>query len=139
MGARHGGDAGRRIRAIRSRSADGPATFECTTPWGPLACTLDDILWFGPNEDGVVGHHIEFKDGSRFFGFLSGGPVTVQTRLFGPQTFAPAHIRGLVTAAALAESRDDKPEPLAPDQPHVLLIGGQRLLGQIRSGHAHMS
>jgi hypothetical protein len=113
---------------------DKPVTFECTTPWGRLTCALDDVLWFAPNDDeSVVGHHLEFRDGSRFFGFLSGGPVNVPTRLFGPQSFAPAQIRGLVTVAALARTADEPAPSRVPAEPHLLLTGGQRLIGQFEA------
>ena len=36
-----------------------------------------------------------------------------------------------MTAAATAKSRGDAAEPFVPDQPHVVLVGGQRLLGQV--------
>ncbi len=113
--------------------AAGDATFEATTSWGPIRFRLADVKWFGPAEDGIVGHQIEFKDGSRFFGFLSGPPLELPTRLFGPQQFAPTAVRGLVTAAALVKEKDDAPTAFTADQPAALLSGNQRLLGQIDS------
>jgi hypothetical protein len=113
--------------------ANNGAVFQCTTPWGPVRFTLDDILWLGPAEEGPVGHQIEFKDGSRFFGFLSGGEVLLRTRLFGEKSFAPAQIRALVTSRALAKAKDDAADPPPIDQPHVILTGGQRLLGQVEA------
>ncbi|MGI8601740.1 MAG: hypothetical protein ACR2OZ_01940 [Verrucomicrobiales bacterium] len=114
-------------------AANDAAVFQCTTSWGPVRFSLDDILWLGPTDEGAVGHHIEFKDGSRFFGFLSGPEVLLRTRLFAEKTFPPGHIRALVTSGALAKSREESAEPRALEQPHVLLAGGQRLLGQIEA------
>lgn len=108
----------------------GAASFEATTPWGPLAFSLDDVSWFAPSDDAGVGHQIEFKDGSRFYGFLSGAEITVPTKLFGSRTFSPAQVRALVTSAALAKARSDAADT-PPDQPYVQLSGGQRLLARL--------
>ncbi len=121
-----------------------PAIFLATTPWGTVKFSLDDLLWFGPSDDSPVGQQIELKDGSRFYGYLSGDPVTLSTRLFGGKTFGPPQIRGLITAAAMARVKEEngragtaKPAPVAtvasaePGQPQVVLAGGQRLPGQI--------
>lgn len=113
--------------------AAGDARFECTTPWGPLSFTLDDLKWFAPSDEGLVGHLVEFKDGSRFFGFMSGPPVTAPTRLFGPQTFSTAQLRGVVTAAALAKGRTGAEEDEGLSRPHLVLAGNQLLPGQIEA------
>ncbi len=110
--------------------ADGDARFEASTPWGPLSFRLDEVAWFGPAEETGLGQQIEFRDGSRFHGFLSGPPVRLPTRLFGEREFPPSSIRGLVTAGALAPAREsDRTDPL-PSQPYLVLAGGQRLVGQ---------
>jgi hypothetical protein len=108
----------------------GTTRFEATTPWGPLTFTLDEVAWFGPIDDTGLGQQIEFRDGSRFHGFLSGAPVTLPTALFGPREFAPAAIRGLVTAAAVAAPRAAEATDALPGQPYLVLAGGQRLVGQ---------
>jgi len=102
----------------------GTARFEITTPWGPLACSLEEIAWIGPTEDTSLGQQIEFRDGSRFHGFLSGPAVELPTLLFGPKPFPPSEIRGLVTAAALASPKDPEAAPATPSQAFVLLAGG---------------
>jgi len=104
-----------------------------TTPWGSLALGLDQIAWFGPADDTGLGQQIECRDGSRFHGILSGPPVVLTTRLFGPQEFRPTDIRGLVTAAALSASRSPGHTEAAPSQPYLVLAGGQRLVGQIET------
>ena len=109
---------------------EGLARFEVTTPWGPLAFGMDEVLWFGPVDGGSIGLQIEFRDGSRFQGYLSGSAVVLPTRLFGPREFRPSDIRGLVTAGALAAPKDTGPTEAAPAQPYLLLAGGQRLVGQ---------
>lgn len=106
---------------------------ECTTSWGPLTFTLDDLQWCLPAEDGMVGHLVQFKDGSRFFGFLSGPPVTVKTRLFGSQAFAAAQIRGVVTASALASPKGEEGEDSRLARTHLVLAGNQVLPGQIEA------
>jgi len=109
---------------------EGPARFEATTPWGPLSFSLDEVSWFGPVDGPSVSLQIEFRDGSRFQGFLSGGPVALPTRLFGGREFRPSDIRGLVTAGALAAPKDPSSADPTPAQSYLLLAGGQRLVGQ---------
>lgn len=120
--------AGDQIAVAESPGAE----LGCTTPWGPLSFTLADILWLGPGEEGAVGHQIEFRDGSRFFGFLAGGPVRLETRLFGSREFSPAQLRAVVTSDAVTRSRENA-EAAPLDQPHLVLAGGQRLLGQVEA------
>ena len=50
-----------------------PATFQCTTPWGPLRCTLDDILWLGPTEDGPSGITSNSRMGAGSSDFFQAG------------------------------------------------------------------
>lgn len=111
----------------------GPVLLEAATAWGPLAFSLDDVAWLGPLDETGPGQQIEFRDGSRFHALLSGAPVTLPTRLFGPRAFLPSEIRGLVTAAALAAPRTDVAAAGATGQPYLVLAGGQRLAGQLET------
>ncbi len=111
--------------------------FHCVTPWGAVTFPLDEILWLSPPEDEPVGHHVAFRDGSRFFGFLGGGDTTVETALFGTRTFPFGEIRSILTRSAIAAAaaQEDNPPDLGSGwsggRPGVVLTGGQRLIGQI--------
>ncbi len=111
------------------------------TPWGPVKFNLDDILWISPPEEEPVGHHIEFKDGSRFFAYLADEPVVVKSKLFGDQTLNSGRIRAIVTASLLRRAREKEkdaygisnPEAESLQQPHLVLAGGQRLVGRVNA------
>lgn len=107
--------------------------FECTTSWGPLSFTLDDLNWCLPADEGMVGHLVEFKDGSRFFGFLSGQPVTVQTQLFGAQVFSPAQVRGIIAASALSPHQTTDDDEPRLSRSHFVLAGNQLLPGHLEA------
>ncbi|MFN0125523.1 MAG: hypothetical protein ACKV19_02425 [Verrucomicrobiales bacterium] len=111
----------------------GETSFEASTPWGPLNFRLDEVGWFGPADETGLGQQIEFRDGSRFHGFLSGAPVRVPTRLFGPREFRPSDIRGLVTASAMIPPREAEAADGLPSQAYLVLAGAQRLVGQPES------
>ncbi|CAN5353516.1 hypothetical protein BH23VER1_BH23VER1_08100 [soil metagenome] len=124
---------------IAIRGGEGSPGFRCVTPWGPVAFSLDEILWLSPPEDEPVGHHVVFRDGSRFFGFLTGGDTPVDTALFGPRSFAAGGIRSIVTRAAKAAADSGEVEAAGSvtgwsgGRPGVVLAGGQRLVGQIEA------
>jgi len=142
------GESGDTKRAGRSSSAlletyqgdrlaivdDGLLTMGCVTPWGAIRFGLDEILWLSPPEEEPVGHHIEFKDGSRFFAFLTGSEVSFKTKLFGMQTLDSQRVRSIVTAGAFTRqkklSAEMSGDPVA-QQPHILLSGSQRMIGRI--------
>ncbi len=105
----------------------------CVTPWGAMDFSLDEVLWISPPEEEPVGHFIELKDGSRFFAFLAGPPLKLRSRLFGECLVKPQEIRALITRSQ-AEKSGQEEERMIEDlmqQPHLLLAGGQRLVGQI--------
>ncbi|MFT5410396.1 MAG: hypothetical protein ACI9NC_003126, partial [Verrucomicrobiales bacterium] len=112
---------------------------DAVTPWGPIRFSLDDVLWLSPPEDEPVGHHIEFKDGSRFFAYLVGGSLAVESELFGKLDIETGQIRAVVTAGMLAKVKDQEKAGgsmmLGMDEsvqvPHVVLVGGQRMIGRV--------
>lgn len=116
-----------------------PLLLRGMTVWGPLAFSLEDILWLGPTEDEPVGHVVEFKNGTRCFLFLTGGELAAHSPLFGPCRLETARIRAVVTRAALERDRlrpaGAAGAGLASDAiqlTQVTAAGGQRLLGTVQ-------
>lgn len=142
----HGGD---RLAA----EVGAPPSFEGMTPWGPLAFTLDDILWLAPMEDEPVGHYVEFKDGTRCYLFLGGPPLKLRIGVFGEGELETAQIRSIVTRTALerakAAAKQGGGKPFsdlesevtaAPPtlRPYVLAAGGQRIVGELGEASLHV-
>jgi hypothetical protein len=109
--------------------------FDCVTSWGDMRFSLEEVLWIIPPEDEPVGEFIEFKDGSRLFGFLMGESIKMQSQLFGSYQLKPNEIRAVITKAMLAKKKEEErgvfAEEIGLQQPHLNLAGGQRLVGQI--------
>lgn len=107
------------------------------TPWGAVRFSMGELLWLSPPDEEPVGHHVELRDGSRFFAFLGGGEVNVKSELFGEQVMESRRVRSVVTAGAVARAKEAEdgsggaPVDPARGQPHLVLSGGQRLIGQI--------
>ena len=124
-------------RIAISNGAD--VMLDAVTPWGPIQFSLDDVLWLSPPEDEPVGHHIEFKDGSRFFAYLVGGTVPIKSELFGDLELDTGQVRAVVTTGMLAKMKEMEKAGAAMmygyddslQVPHVLLAGGQRIIGRI--------
>lgn len=113
---------------------------DAVTPWGPVRFCLDDLLWLSPPDDGAVGHHIVFRDGSRFFAYLAAGALQIDSGLFGRIELESGRVRAIVTAAALAKAKEQEVPVGFPSGgydgeslqvPHVLLSGGQRIIGGV--------
>ena len=120
--------------------SDGSAVMlDAVTPWGPIRFSLDDVLWLSPPEDEPVGHHIEFKDGSRFFAYLVGGTVKIGSELFGSLELDTGEVRSVVTTGMLAKMKEVEASGGAMvmgyddtlQVPHVILSGGQRIIGRV--------
>ncbi|MEZ5301828.1 MAG: hypothetical protein R3F11_14440 [Verrucomicrobiales bacterium] len=125
----------------------GDQALACVTPWGALNFAMDEVLWISPPDSDPVGHLIEFKDGSRLFAFMNGDPFALRSPLFGEHQIAPQQVRSIITAAALAKMREEEAgdaaggltAPGAQDvqQPHLILAGGQRIVGRITAPYIH--
>ncbi|MCB1229094.1 MAG: hypothetical protein KDN19_02445 [Verrucomicrobiae bacterium] len=127
---------------------------EGMTPWGPLAFSLDEIVWLAPMEDEPVGHYVEFKNGTRCYLFLAGAPLRLQSDVFGACELDSAQVKAVVTRAALDRAReaeeqgragalfaemgsdaDSQPPTL---HPYVLAAGGQRIVGDLGESSLHV-
>ena len=112
---------------------------DAVTPWGPIRFSLDDVLWLSPPEEEPVGHHIEFRDGSRFFAYLVGSALKIRSELYGELEIDSSQVRAVVTSAMLAKIKEQEAAAgaMVPDYdeslqvPHVVLVGGQRIIGRI--------
>jgi hypothetical protein len=115
---------------------------DCVTSWGDMRFSLEEVLWITPPEEEPVGQFIEFKDGSRLFGFLTGGSIQMQSQLFGSYQLKPQEIRAVITKAVLAKKKEEEQglfsEELGLQQPHLNLAGGQRLVAQIAAPELHL-
>ncbi|MFV1993978.1 MAG: hypothetical protein ACC661_00980 [Verrucomicrobiales bacterium] len=118
----------------------GEISLACVTPWGSMEFSLDELLWISPPEDEPVGHYLEFKDGSRFYAFLGGAPVKVRARLFGEIEIDPHEIRALVTRDFAQRQEHPREEAGAGtlQEPHLVLAGGQILVGRIAAPALHV-
>ncbi|MBM4037504.1 MAG: hypothetical protein FJ290_03235 [Planctomycetes bacterium] len=113
-------------RLAASRGED--LRLAASTPWGRLDVPLDDVVWLAPPEDGPPGHLVRLRDGSRFFGLLDGPPLKLKTLAFGVREFPVADLRSLATADA-RQAADAEDQAIA--QPHVVLLGGNTLVGRL--------
>jgi hypothetical protein len=104
------------------------ARLSVATPWGCRKIPLGDVRSLGAAEPDGLGYRITLKDGSRFFTYLEDSGVELDTLAFGAQRFGPADIRS-IEARHEKEPVDDDPEDIA--QPHLVLVGGDALVGRI--------
>lgn len=117
---------------IALQGKEGPF-LACVTPWGSRDFSLDEVMWISPPEEEPVGHHIEFKNGSRFFAYLGGEPPELRSRLFGDFRISPQEIRALITRALVEKKKEGEESPPEEmlQQPYLVMAGGQRLVGRI--------
>jgi len=108
---------------------------EAATPWGTRVIAPEEIRSVRVLEGDQPGHRIDLADGSRFFVFLGDRPWPVETLLFGAREIRPASLRGLVVAAEKAPAEDAAAEIT---EPHVLLAGGNVLVGRIELAELHL-
>ncbi len=119
---------------------DGGNFLACVTPWGSMDFSLDEVLWISPPEEEAVGHLVEFKNGSRFFAYLGGESPVLKSELLGDFRIRPQEVRSLVTnsISTMRTEREDDSKEEEPQEPHLLLAGGQRLVGQISAPELHV-
>ena len=119
---------------------DKGAFLACVTPWGSTDFSLDEVLWISPPEDEPVGHFVEFKNGSRFFAYLGGETPVLKSELFGDFSIRPQDVRALISKAVITKraEREENPYQEELQQPHLLLAGGQRLVGQVAAPELHI-
>jgi hypothetical protein len=109
-------------------NADTELTLTVVTPWGARTLSLGDIRWIRNVTDERAGYEAALSDGSRFLCFLDGTTFKVNTLAFGQQELHTSQIKVLSTEVALpAGTGDDQ----RVDQPHVILAGGQVLVGRV--------
>ena len=144
---------GDRLTVIPTREGVAPQ-LTLVTPWGRRRVTLDELRWIRPAEGEVPGHVASLKDGSKFFGFLGGQGVTLETVEFGPRQFLPGEIRAvenLDEARRRREAREraesGRPGARAADdgdeselsEPHVVLAGENLIVGYIDLAEIHLA
>jgi hypothetical protein len=141
---------GNRLTIIPSRDGGDPPALTLVTPWGERRVTLDEIRWVRPAEDSAPGHVVSLKDGSRFFGFLAGEKIKLETVEFGAQVFEVGEIRAIENLEETRRRRRAEgralrglPGALASDEdeltePHVILTGGNVIVGYIDLGEVHV-
>lgn len=122
---------GDRLAAAR----DPAVRFSLRTPWGQIDVPIDGIRWARLPEEGLPGHLVALKDGSRFIAFLDGPPVALNTLTFAAQKVRPVDIRTITAAGEDAQPDDDDRELT---QPHVLLTGGGILVGRVALPQLHL-
>ena len=123
----HGGDR----LAIRPSES---ARLSLVSPWGELEVQLDEVLSISSPESEPVGHLVQLKDGSRFFGFAAGSEFQFETPKFGEQTLRPSEIRAIVSresANAPENSGIGEWESPRLTDPYLTLRGQQRLVGRV--------
>ncbi|MEX0718478.1 MAG: hypothetical protein WD066_17930 [Planctomycetaceae bacterium] len=98
---------------------------EAVLPWGVRTVPLDEIILLQSGPQG--GYQLSLTDGSRFFAFLSGDPLTVRTRAFGPREFRPEELRYVQTGRAPI---DDEDLPV-PSEPAFDVAGDNRVVGRL--------
>jgi len=145
---------GDRLTVIPSRDGAEPPQLTLVTPWGPRRVTLGELRWIRPAEGDVPGHVASLKDGSRFFGFLGGQGVTLETVEFGPRRFMPGEIRAVENLDEARRRREARERaesgrpggPVADDddeselsEPHVVLAGENVIVGYIDLAEVHLA
>ncbi len=108
-------------------SANPDLAFAFVTPWGQLEVGLEALAWLQNPPHGEPGCRVALKDGTRFFAYPGGKPLTMKTLCFGVQTFDPSSMRSIVTVGGTAEEEAQD----ALDAPHALLVGENRLVGSL--------
>jgi hypothetical protein len=87
---------------------------------------LDELAWVSAIND-PPGHRAVLRDGTRLFGYVTGGPMKLPTRNFGMQTFSPQEIQA-IRGPLDKEFVDD---PLQRGEPCVVLSGDNLLIGRV--------
>ncbi|MCF6314103.1 MAG: hypothetical protein L3J39_16770 [Verrucomicrobiales bacterium] len=108
--------------------------FSGMTPWGALHFALKDILWMAPQEDELVGHFVEFKNGARNFVYLLGDELKVDAGFFGKQAVKLHELRAVVTRASVerkpAEDASGGDAEVVILQPYLKAGGNQLIIGK---------
>jgi hypothetical protein len=145
---------GNRLTVVPPRAGGVAPALTLVTPWGRRRVPLDEVRWIRPAEGGTPGHVAALKDGSRFFGFLAGEGVTLETVEFGPQRFQPGEIRAVENLDEARRRREARERPGAggpgaadPDgadegeltEPHVVLAGENVIVGYIDLDEIHVA
>ena len=107
-------------------AATGKETLALASPWGRFESTLDELAWITAIAE-PPGHRAVLRDGTRLFGYLSGGPLKLPTRSFGVQNFSPQEVQA-IRGFPDKEMVDD---PLQRGEPCVVLSGDNLIIGQI--------
>jgi hypothetical protein len=107
-------------------AATGKETLMLASPWGRVGFPLDDLAWVSAVAD-PPGHRAVLRDGTRLFGYLSGGPMKLPTKSFGEQAFSPQDIQ----AIRGFQDKEFVGDPLQRGEPCVVLSGDNLLIGRV--------
>jgi hypothetical protein len=114
-------------------AATGKEALVLASPWGRLEFPLDDLAWISAVAE-PPGHRAVLRDGTRLFGYLSGGPLKLPTRSFGGQAFSPQEVQA-IRGSLEKEIVDD---PLQRGDPCVVLSGDNLLIGRVDLPAVHI-
>ena len=87
-------------------------------------------MWFLPTPRPSNGEDSRWRDGSRFRAYVSGDPIELESALFGKLRLSPEELRSIVPAVFGPKPVDDEEEKEVL-RPHVVLAGGDLIVGQI--------
>jgi hypothetical protein len=107
-------------------AATGKESMALASPWGRFEFPLDELAWISAVND-PPGHRAVLRDGTRLFGYVTGGPMKLPTRSFGMQTFSPQEVQA-IRGSLDKEMIDD---PLQRGEPCVVLSGDNLLIGRV--------
>ncbi len=107
-------------------AATGKETMALASPWGRFEFPLEELAWVSAVAE-PPGHRAVLRDGTRLFGYLSGGPLKLPTRSFGLQSFSPQEVQA-IRGFPDKEIVDD---PLQRGEPCVVLSGDNLIIGQV--------
>jgi hypothetical protein len=107
-------------------AATGKEMMSLASPWGRFEFPLDELAWVSAIND-PPGHRAVLRDGTRLFGYVTGGPMKLPTRNFGMQTFSPQEVQ----AIRGFQDKDVVDDPLQRGEPCVVLSGDNLLIGRV--------
>jgi hypothetical protein len=99
-----------------------------TTPWGSRDVGIETMRWLSCAGEGKPRRVVNLRDMSRFHAFLDEAEVTVPTLSFGAQKMQTNDIRSFTCVETGVPKEDDDGEVV---QPHVVLAGGNLLIGRL--------
>ena len=105
-------------------------TIELITAWASFTVPIEDIRWLGPAPEGMPGYQVVLRDSSRFIAYIGSGEIALNTKLYGTLTISPAYIHAI---NRVTPGHEDKTGDEEIDRPHIILAGGNVLVGRIDS------